>query len=129
MYCSKCGNELKPNDIFCSKCGTNLKNTQINNVTTSNTTTVNQKKKTKITGIGPGIALILFIAIIGFMINATTKNTSNNYSQLKSTGINSEEITNILDIIDQCGFSNYTIEKDSSLDELDGKRNYWLQNK
>ena len=124
MYCTKCGNELKQDDVFCSKCGTNLKSAQNNNVITSNTTAVNQKKKTKITGIGPGIALILFIAFIGLMINATTKNTSNNYSQLKSAGINSEEITNSLDVIGQCGFSNYTIEKDSSLDELDGKRNY-----
>ena len=124
MYCTKCGNELKQDDVFCSKCGTNLKSAQNNNVITSNTTAVKQKKKTKITGIGPGIALILFIAFIGLMINATTKNTSNNYSQLKSVGINSEEITNSLDVIDQCGFSNYTIEKDSSLDELDGKRNY-----
>ncbi|MCI9246874.1 MAG: zinc ribbon domain-containing protein [Clostridia bacterium] len=115
MFCIKCGNELNSNDIFCSRCGTKQKSTNL----TSNVS----KKKGKITGIGPGIILILVIVLIGFFINMTTKKTDNNYSQFISLGITSEKIRNIFAIIEQCGFVNYEIEKDNSLDNLEEKRN------
>lgn len=69
------------------------------------------------------IFVILILVMFFSFINKTTEKTSNNYSQLTSAGLQPEEVTNCTQIIEQCGFSNYSIEQDTSLDEVDGERN------
>lgn len=123
MYCNKCGKELFDGDQFCSKCGNKLVTTQPISINV-NTTSKNQNKSTKKIGVIPAIIAILFMLFIfGSFINMTMETATKNHSQLSNTGISSNEISNSVDILQQCGFSNYKIEKDTSLDELEGKRN------
>lgn len=129
MICKKCGNELKTEDQFCSKCGTPISNENTqqinnkkktflgieNNITLQSKT--KNKKKTKITGIVPGIVLIIGLIIVFSLISNSTKTIDSNYSVLK-TYISPEEFSNINSIITKCGFTNYNITRDDSIDNL-----------
>lgn len=77
-------------------------------------------KKKHITGIIPGIILIVVLALFFFMIHSTTDNSSTNYNILKEY-MSPENIKYTLGIITDCNISNYNIERDSSLDGLDGE--------
>lgn len=78
--------------------------------------------KKSITGIVPGI--ILIIIIIGIVIIAMNSNnsskSSSNYVALKDY-MSTDNINSILEIIRNCGITNYEIVRDDSLDTLDGE--------
>ena len=40
MYCRKCGNELKEDDMFCNKCGSKVEITNRNNETNTDNATL-----------------------------------------------------------------------------------------
>lgn len=72
-----------------------------------------------LTGIVPGIILIL--ALIGFfvLVNSTTNKSSSNYTVLKDY-MPADNIETTLEVIRNCGITNYDIVRDDSLDTLDG---------
>ena len=74
----------------------------------------------KITGIIPGLVLIIFLIIFFIFINSSTNKSEENYSVLKDY-MEAEEIKNSLNILTECGFTNYSLSRDDSLDNLDGE--------
>ena len=73
-----------------------------------------------ITGIIPGIILIIFLVIIIGIVSSNTNKSSSNYSVLKDY-MSADNIKNTLSIITECEIKNYNIERDESLDTLDGE--------
>ena len=73
-----------------------------------------------LTGIIPVIVIILLIVGAGVLMNSSTKKSSSNYNALKDY-MSPDEIKSTLAIITNCGITNYDIERDDSLDELDGE--------
>lgn len=73
-----------------------------------------------VTGIIPGI--ILIIVLVGFfvLVNSSTNKTDSNYQLLKNY-MSADNIKNAFEIIRNCGITNYDIERDESLDTLDGE--------
>ena len=75
MFCSKCGNELKENDIFCNKCGEKVVKEQQNNIgkvdKSNNEYTEPIKEQTnrkvvKTIFIGIIVTIILYVGFTGF---------------------------------------------------------------
>ena len=74
----------------------------------------------KVTGILPGILLIVIVGIVILVVNSNTNNKSNsNYEALKDY-MSVDNIKSTLAVLTECGFKNYDIERDDSLDTLDG---------
>ena len=81
MFCSKCGNELKENDIFCNKCGEKVVKEQQNNIEQKTneieyTETIKEqtnKKVGKTIFIGIIVTIILYVGFTGFwfLVNGT----------------------------------------------------------
>ncbi len=81
-------------------------------------------KNQKITGIGPGILLIIiviaFVYFVNFATNSPTDESDANYDMLISY-MEPENVENTLNILSQCGISNFSLTRDDSLDGLDGE--------
>ena len=75
-----------------------------------------------ITGIVPGIILIIIIIRLPLIaMNSTNSSkSSSNYAALKDY-MSADNIKNTLEIIRNCGITNYDIVRDDSLDTLDGE--------
>lgn len=74
----------------------------------------------KITGIIPGIILIIALVLFFSLINFSTNKSEENYAELKDY-MKTEDIQNTLNILTECGFTNYSLSRDDSLDNLDGE--------
>lgn len=88
MFCNKCGNEIKENQLYCSKCGNRINlNRQINlindvdDINNTGNSFVNDKNtKNKITTrsfiliVSLGIILIIGLLITTYMISSSSKN-------------------------------------------------------
>lgn len=75
MFCKNCGKELLSNEKYCSNCGKLV--TLENYSYTNNKTTIDKKSKGKITGIIPGIVLIIVLILFGSLIQFSTKDIVN----------------------------------------------------
>ncbi len=73
-----------------------------------------------ITGIIPGIILILVLVGFFVLVNSSTNKSDSNYEVLKDY-MSPDSIKNTLKVISDCGISNYDIVRDESLDTLDGE--------
>ena len=73
-----------------------------------------------VTGIIPAIVLIIIFVLFFVFINLSSNKSDTNYSNLKGF-MPTENITNTLSIIRQCGITNYELTRDDSLDGLDGE--------
>lgn len=73
-----------------------------------------------VTGIIPGIILIIVLVLFFIMISSSTNKSNTNYNVLKDY-MTPDNIKYTLGIITDCNISNYDIERDSSLDGLDGE--------
>ena len=87
MFCKNCGKELLSNEKYCSSCGNSTISDQISY--TNDKTTKKKKNKGKITGIVPGLLLIIFIAIIVGFVNLTSTQTNSN-----PTNVNEDKNSN-----------------------------------
>lgn len=76
-------------------------------------------KNKSLTGIIPGIVLILVLIVFFMFINKSTNKSSSNYNVLKDY-MSADNIKTTLSLITECGISNYDIVRDDSLDTLDG---------
>lgn len=98
MFCRNCGKELLTNEKYCSNCGKSVAIEESSN--TNDKITKTKKNKGKITGIGPGIVLILGIIFIGILIESTTGNTVstneilnvNDFYKTATTTLSKEEL-------------------------------------
>lgn len=73
-----------------------------------------------ITGIIPGIILILILVGFFVLVNSSTNKSDSNYEILKSY-MSPDNVKNTLKVITDCGISSYDIVRDESLDTLDGE--------
>ena len=84
MYCRKCGNELKEDDMFCNKCGSKVEITNRNNETNTDNATIVSIIENIINGISDtnykGIFLLKnkYILTDGFRIITFKNGTSDN---------------------------------------------------
>ena len=76
MFCKNCGKELLSNEKYCSDCGKSVISEQTS--CTNDKTAKRNKSKGKITGIVPGLILIVFIVIIVGFVNLTSTQTNSN---------------------------------------------------
>ncbi len=76
MFCKNCGKELLSDEKYCSSCGNSTNSEQIPYA--NDKTTKKKKNKGKITGIVPGLLLIMFITIIVGFVNLTSTQTNSN---------------------------------------------------
>lgn len=75
--------------------------------------------KKNLTGLVSGIILIILLVVFFYFISTTTNKSSSNYEVLKDY-MNPDTIQTTLKIITDCEVKNYNIERDESLDDLDG---------
>lgn len=116
-YCTNCGNKINIEDgeKFCSKCGKEVINVSksIECNSKSNIPNVKFNKKYVI------ILIILFIILcimIG-LIKEADKTLDTSYSIINSY-VSSEEAPKVKEIIEKCGFTNYIVTRDESIDGL-----------
>lgn len=71
MFCNKCGNEIKNNQLYCNKCGNRINiNTQTNTTRTKNKKEINLFVPTVIVG----IIIILVLLISSYILFSSNKN-------------------------------------------------------
>lgn len=78
MFCNKCGNEIKNNQLYCNKCGNRINiNTDINMQTnTTNTTKTKNKKEVKlfVPIVSTSIIILLILLIASYILFSSNKN-------------------------------------------------------
>ncbi len=121
IFCNKCGKVIETNQKYCSNCGTNQESNNINtsNIQQNINNTIKRKnKKGKITGIVPGIILIIIVALIvkGALSYETPE--EENYKIVKDYITSYEDFT---EVIKKCGFSDYKLERAESMDNYDAE--------
>lgn len=113
MFCNKCGNELKEDDVFCNKCGASVTETTENEGV--------KKKKTKIIIVVS--VVICVIAVLGICVYGyfyTKNKESNNINKDETVKTNSANLENTTvksekeqTVVSDLSFSNMKSDDDS----------------
>lgn len=132
MFCRKCGNQLDYGVNFCEKCGTKVDTIEENNLDTKESNYNqnnynNNAPNLKVLGCATIIAIFIVIyATIGILVESTNKNYERLSKEREKIAENQRlfedygvPYDNVEQILNSCGYSNYTIKRDEEMD------NYW----
>lgn len=92
MFCKNCGSEIQENSKFCQACGSRvegIENTNIENITTKSSVTVEKKKSSWLGIIGKIVGGIIVLSIIGSCMGGKKDNKTNEVPK-KTTTVQSE---------------------------------------
>lgn len=98
MYCRKCGNELKEDDIFCNKCGTKVEDIKRKETIVENSYTKNENVRNNnsiIRFIGLVVIISVIVIAVMMMLNKKGNYEESDIANQKSSGTNSNYSTEL----------------------------------